>query len=140
MAGQTRPSSSRIKTRARWPRPAPPYSWGTITPVMPILPNSGRRSVGNSPVSSMASIRGLISLSANSRVVLRRSSSRSDNLKSITISLLGIIFPKSGYVDLFGYSLSSPYFFFIASSIAGGTRPVTEPPRLAASLTMVEEM
>ena len=45
-----------------------PYSGGVMTPRIPTSPIFFNRSTGNSPVSSIASIRGGISFSANSRM------------------------------------------------------------------------
>ena len=64
-------------------RPAPPYSSGTSTPIIPSSPSLRIASRGKVWASSHSMTCGAISLSANSRTILRIASCSSERAKFI---------------------------------------------------------
>src|SRR5574341_652556 len=66
----TRDNSSMTVAYSTYPRPAPPYSSGKITPIKPSSASFGFSSMGKCCVSSHSLTCGAISLSANSRTLI----------------------------------------------------------------------
>ena len=67
---QARATSMTVSTLSTSFSPAPPYSLGTLRPKRPSLHSFMVVSLGNSPVRSSSSARGVISFSENSRTIL----------------------------------------------------------------------